>query len=112
MWWKERVPRKNPRQNPIINFQGTNRLLPRKLRTAKDSSVYQDVEGQGSAFLNWTYLAFYEDFYDVNLTPASYRFIYQLPVRLFVRILVPMMILILMVSVLSGCIFGEFVQSP
>ena len=39
--------------------------------------------------------------------------IYQLPVVGFMRIIVPVMILILMASALSGCIVvGEFVQSP
>ena len=38
--------------------------------------------------------------------------IYQLPVVGFMRVIVPVMILILMASALSGCIVGEFVQSP
>ena len=38
--------------------------------------------------------------------------IYHLPAVGFMRIIMPVMILILMASALSGCIVGEFVQSP
>ena len=38
--------------------------------------------------------------------------IYQLQVVFFMRFIVSAMILILMASALSGCIVGEFVQSP
>ena len=38
--------------------------------------------------------------------------IYQLQVVFFMRFIVSAMILILMASALSGCIVGEFIQSP
>ena len=62
---------KAPRKNPTTNFQGTNRLLPRKLGMAKDFSDYQDDPDQRSAFLYWTSLALYVSLHDVNFLPAS-----------------------------------------
>ena len=62
---------KAPRKNPIRNFQGTNRLLPRQLGIAKDFSDYRDDPDQWSAFLNWTLLDLYVSLHDVNFMPAS-----------------------------------------
>ena len=48
----------------------------------------------------------------IHVSLVDEYIIYQLQVVFFMRFIASVMILIFMASALSGCIVGEFVQSP